>query len=77
MWLLGSNDALDFERWLGEAQDQPGLTAGGPEVAANHREVDILNSADDTAAELFMLESHSLVLLAGLLVLFLPAFLPF
>ena len=43
---MGGNDALDFERWLGEVQDQPVLTASGPEVGANHREVDILESLD-------------------------------
>jgi hypothetical protein len=46
VWPLGGNDALDFERWLGEAQDQPVLTASGPEVGANHREVDIFKSLD-------------------------------
>jgi hypothetical protein len=46
VWPLGGNDALDFERWLGEVQDQPVLAASAPEVGANHREVDILESLD-------------------------------
>ena len=46
IWPLGGNDALDFERWLGEVQDQPVLTASGPEVGANHRKVDILEYLD-------------------------------
>jgi hypothetical protein len=46
VWPLGGDDALDFERWLGEVQDEAVLTASGPEVGANHREVDILESLD-------------------------------
>ena len=46
VWLLGGNDALDFERWLGQAQDQPVLTTSGLEEGANHHEVDILESLD-------------------------------
>jgi hypothetical protein len=37
--------------------------------------VDLDRGADDTAGWLFLLESHLLVLLVVLLVLFLPAFL--
>ena len=44
VWLLEGNDAVDFERCLGEVQDRPELTASGTEVGANHREVDILES---------------------------------